>query len=221
MPLIAYVFKVNEFMRRFYYFVTVAILSASVRVVGLADQSRHQDNGVNYYDWDHSQIKQLVWGDGTNGIKAALMLGDPFNNLDGKKEFIIVMLSNTTLDRLGFVIPEKPFQFSLTLFDERGFLVPKTAAGLGIGKTLAPVESPYAFAGDGHKYDKFRLHEILNSHEFNQSAALNLCDYFKITKRGTYRVEYEQRLQIPQLQSNEVKWVGFALPKATLTISVK
>lgn len=177
------------------------------------------NSGGDYY---HSELNKLAWGQETNGVRVGLMPGDPHSNsLETKTVYIGIVLTNTTNTRLAFVLPEIPFQFNLTVFDEQGIMLSRTENGRVVGESLPEVESPYAFDKSGHQYDKSRDREFLSPHEFGLFTSVNLLDYYKITKPGKYRVEYEQRFQIAILQSNSVSWVGLVCPKATATIEVQ
>jgi hypothetical protein len=178
----------------------------------------NNSGGGDYYD---SELNKLVWGQEANGVRIALMPGNPLsNNLGIKKEYIGIVVTNITNNRLSFILPEIPLQFDLAVLDEQGVTVSRTESGHDIGKPLPRIETAYAVDKSGHQYDKTRAREFLAPGEFDLFTSVNLSDYFKIEKPGKYRVEYEQRFQIAVLQSNEVSWVGFACPKAIITIDV-
>jgi hypothetical protein len=169
----------------------------------------------------NSEYKNLTWGQESNGVRVALMPGNPLSNsLFEKKEYVGIVLTNTTNNKLSLVVPEFAYQFDLIVYDENGSLVSRTKNGHDIGKIIPKFESPYAVDNSGHQYDKTSAFELLSAGEFELFSSVNLLDYFRIEKPGKYRVEYEQRLQVATIQSNQVVWVGFACPKAMVSIDV-
>ncbi len=188
---------------------------------GAAEYARRLTDFINNSgsDYVESEFSKLTWGQETNGVRVALIPGNPlFNGLNVTNEYIGIVLTNTTDTNLTFVLPEIPQQFELAVYDEHGTPVARSKQWNQLGQELLGVESPYTNDVNGHQYDKVRAREFLAPHEFDLFSSINLLDYYKIEKPGRYRVEYEQRLQIATLRSNKVLWVGFVLPKTTNVI---
>jgi hypothetical protein len=145
----------------------------------------------------------IVWGSTTNGVSVGV-LGNG-GNMAAHQAMLQIWLTNSTSNHLVFVIPELPFRFNISLFDSAGVPVARTASGSSIGKRIASVSRI-----DEKQFGQLKrvfpvpmdLIPLLHGDKFN------LFDYFTITKPGTYRLVYEQRLQVP-LDRNTMQAVVF------------
>jgi len=181
---------------------------------------------VSYME-DQARLDTIVWGRETNGVRVGLVGGNPrFSSLDAGQEFIGVVLKNNTTNELRFVVPKIPRQFDLAVFDDQGNPVDRTSKGRSIGEAIPAVRTFTRGELIHNEYDnQTRKRAFLPPAWPELFTCVNLLDYFKITKPGKYRVEYEQRFQSfpdSSVQSTNKlpSLVGLVWPKATITIEV-
>ena len=159
----------------------------------------------------------VIWGAATNGIRFGLkergvMIWDGwFESLVGK-----------TGQARNVVRPVANQRFALTLLDETGREVGRTAAGRAIGQPLVldrelvieqdPTRAPVGWRG-GVGYRTV----VLFTGEPTGIEHIDLRNYFRIKKAGTYTLSVEQRLFL--LQTNQ-QYTGLLLPKVTVECEI-
>ena len=139
----------------------------------------------------------LIWGNETNGIRLALLINPEFgsNNVPIRCTPIIKSNQNHT-NHLWIWFPPIKNSWQMTLTDEKGNAVPKTAKGNLLGK---PIKEPLMLK-DGPNFkagykmrplDKDRA-EVLSDFSFI------LQNYFEVTNSGKYHLSYRMRIILPQ-----------------------
>ena len=152
-------------------------------------------------DWESEfSGPETFWGAETNGVKVALVIKPlaSFNNIPIHCTPVIKSSikgsNNLNTVNLYFL----PFEhcFQMTLKDENGNLVPKTARGKMLGK---PVTEPLRIKGGLNFQAGYKMRPIIQNHsEVLSDFSFNIQDYFEATNSGKYRLQYEMQVVRPQ-----------------------
>ena len=141
---------------------------------------------------------ETFWGAETNGIKVA-MLVDPLvssNNVPILCTPVIksVIKGSNIRTNVYFLPPESGYQ--MTLKDDKGNLVSKTAKGKSLGQ---PITQPLMVKIGGlNMRAGFKMRPLIQNHsEVLSDFSFNLQDYFVVTNSGKYQLTYEMRVVLP------------------------
>jgi hypothetical protein len=156
--------------------------------------------------------QDIIWGAQTNGVSAGLF--NDGGQLAGKQATIEVWLTNHTTAGLAFVVPAIPLAFNIAVFDQNGKPVRRTPRGQDTGQRFSKTTQI-----SEKEYPKLKR-TVQGPHELTllREDKLNLFDYFAIDKPGKYRVEYEQRLQIP---TGRYTLAGIVCPLVVTSLEIK
>ena len=143
----------------------------------------------------------VFWGDETNGVRIALVIAPLSSSNNVPIHCIPVIKSSITrtnrLHTMNLYFPPPESCYQMTLRDESGNLVAKTAKGKSLGK---PITEPLMVKIGGlNSQAGFSMRPIIpNQSEMLTGFSFHVQDYFETTNAGKYRLTYEMRVILPQ-----------------------
>jgi len=172
-------------------------------------------------DWENEfNGQETFWGIETNGIKVALVVEPQVssNNVPIHCTPVIKSSIHATnrLNTINVYFPPLRSCYQMTLKDEKGDMVPKTAKGKSLGK---PIAAPLMVKIGGLNLRAgYRMRPLTqNRSEVLSDFSFNLQDYFIVTNSGKYQLIYE--MQIVPLQFGKGSYTNlYSAPPPTLSL---
>jgi hypothetical protein len=171
-------------------------------------------------DWESGFTgTETFWGAETNGIKVALFI-EPIvssNNVPIHCTPVIKssIKGSNNLNTVRVYFPPLESCYQMTLRDEKGSLIPKTAKGKSLGKTIT--EPLMVKIGGLNMRAGYRMRPLIQNHsEVLSDFSFNLQDYFEVTNSGKYQLTYEMRIILPQ--SGKENFMAFYTTNLPTTI---
>ncbi len=139
----------------------------------------------------------VFWGNETNGVSMALLIA-PLSSSNHIPIHCtpIVKNSRSQTNHLWVWFPPIESCCQMSLMDEKGNSVPKTAKGKSLGK---PITEPMMLKDGPNIKAGYKMRPLAqNKAEMLSDFSFDLQNYFEVTNSGKYRLTYEMRVVLPQ-----------------------
>ena len=185
----------------------VLLLAASLSVAGYAGVTRltpPEEPAVN---------ATTVWGHETNKLQAGLCYeGAPGQSSFGPGTKFVPGIRSLWGKEMGFFwIPPESERYRVSLLDDQGRPVQRTAKGQSVGQ---PIRKNPVLKRKGGEYEPFWFEPSSRSYSFQ---SFKPSDFFLVSKPGKYKFEWEMRLLYHNSATN---FQTIVLPPVTLDIVV-